>query len=255
MANLKTKESLILDYDIYFLSYRDLLENALKFLFLSLLICIAFYNSIILFFITIPIIIVLTFFMKPKLRDKRKKKLLYEFKDFLRILKSFLDAGYSIENAFLLSKNELKMLYDNSLMLRELEEIIKKIQMNKPIEIAFKEFSDKTKIDDIEDFSEVFVISKKFGGNINDIIKNTTQIINDKIEIERDIQVLTAQKQFEQNIMNLLPFFIIIYLNISSSDYLITLYTTLWGRMMMTAMLFIYFFSVMMSKKILDIKV
>lgn len=256
VRNLKTPEKLIYDYDEYYLNIKDFMELFFKFMFLTILISIAFYNSYVLIIVLLPICLIIPFYSKNDLIKKRKNILLNQFKDFLRTLQSFLDASYSIENCFYLSIKEVIMLHGkDSYMAVELEDMCKKIKINKPIEIVFKDFANKTKIDDIIDFSEVFIIAKKNGGNLNKNIKNTISIINDKIEVENDINLSTAEKQFEQNIMNLLPFLIIIYLNFTSQEFLYSLYHTILGRIIMTALLIVYFIAVSLSKKILTIEV
>ena len=254
--HLKIQENLISDYDVYYLSTEDLVSGALNASVYAVLISIAFYNSIVVLIISIPIAIVFPFFMKKEYIKKRKDKLLSEFKDFLRIIKSFLEASYSIENAFALSVKELTMLHGrDSMIVKEIKAIVSKLKINKPIDLAFKNFADKTHIEDIIDFSEVFIIAKIHGGNISKIIGNTINVINDKIEVKIEIDTVTASKRFEQKLMNLLPFLIIIYMNISSSSFLRPLYTTIEGRLLMTFALFVYFISIMFSKKILQIEV
>ena len=256
VAHLRIKESLISDYDIYYLSIEDVLKGAVNALIYIVLICIAFYNSMTLLILLVPLSCIIPFFNKKDLIKKRKEKLLNEFKDFLRVLKSFLEASYSVENAFALSVKELTMLHGkDSMMVKELKSIVSKLKLNKPIDQVFKAFADKTHVEDIIDFSEVFEISKLHGGNISKIIGNTISVINDKIEVKIEIETVTASKRFEQKMMNLLPFLIIIYMNISSSSFLKPLYTSLEGRLLMTFALVVYFFSVKLSKKILDIEV
>ncbi|MBQ2204343.1 MAG: type II secretion system protein F [Lachnospiraceae bacterium] len=256
MAHLKIPENLICDYNIYYLSVEDLIKNGLQVAMYIVLICIAFYNSILLLIITLPFSLVYPFFEKEELIKQRKDKLLIEFKDFLRILKSFLEASYSVENSFYLSIKELTMLHGNdSMIVKEIKTIVSKLKLNKPIDVVFKEFAEKTHVEDIIDFSETFVIAKLHGGNISKIITNTINIINDKIEVKLEIDTMTASKRYEQKLMNLLPFLIIIYMNISSSSFLKPLYTTIEGRLLMTAALVVYFFSVNLSKKILKIEI
>ncbi len=256
VAHLKIKENLISDYDTYYLSIEDLMTNAVQVATYIVLIAIAFYNSMLLLVITLPLSVVIPFFQKTELIKKRKEKLLNEFKDFLRILKSFLEASYSVENSFALSIKEMTMLHGkDSMMVKELRSIVAQLKLNKPIDKVFKKFADKTHVEDIIDFSEVFIISKLHGGNISKIISNTINVINDKIEVKIEIDTVTASKRFEQKLMNLLPFLIIIYMNISSSSFLMPLYTTITGRLLMTFALVVYFISVKISKNILDIEV
>lgn len=216
----------------------------------------SFYKSVVLAILCMPFSIVYPFFRKDIFIKKRKEKLLNEFKDFLRVLKSNLEASYSIENSFMYSKNEMKMLYgEKSLMYTELINMCNRLKMNVPIDIVFDDFSRKTKVSDIQDFSDSLIVIKGMGGNINSIINSVISIINDKIDVERDIALSTASKRFEQNIMSLLPFFIIIYLNVTSSEFLAPLYNTFLGRIFMTVLLGVYFASIYISKKILDIEV
>ena len=256
VEHLKIKENLISDYDKYYLSMEDLITSAINVALYIILICVAFYDSKILLIITLPLSLVIPFFEKDKFIKKRKEKLLNEFKDFLRVLKTFLEASYSVENAFAMSVRDVTMLHGkDSMMVKELKSMVSSLKMNKPIDVVFKKFADKTHMEDIIDFSEVFIISKLHGGNISKIIGNTINVINDKIEVKIEIDTVTASKRFEQKLMNLLPFLIIIYMNISSSSFLRPLYTTLEGRLLMTFALVVYFFSVKISKKILEIEV
>ncbi|MBR4314776.1 MAG: type II secretion system protein F [Lachnospiraceae bacterium] len=256
MEHLKTRENLISDYDKYYLSMEDLITSAANVALYIVLICVAFYDSKILLVIAIPLSFVIPFFEKDQFIKKRKEKLLNEFKDFLRVLKTFLEASYSVENAFAMSVRDVTMLHGKeSMMVKELKSMVSLLKINKPIDVVFKKFADKTHMEDIIDFSEVFIISKLHGGNISKIIGNTINVINDKIEVKIEIDTVTASKRFEQKLMNLLPFLIIIYMNISSSSFLRPLYTTLEGRLLMTFALVVYFFSVKISKKILEIEV
>ena len=256
LENLRIERNSITDYDEYYLNLTDLILYIGKACFIVLLIAITFYRSIILFFIFLPCTLIYPFLIKKQLILKRKRELLNEFKDFLKIVKSFLEASYGIENAFLLSLKDMIMLHgEKSLFVRELKMMCKKIKLNIPIDKIFKEFSDKVKIEDINDFSDTFIIVKSNGGNINKVIKNTINIINEKIEIENDIELATAEKRFEQSIMNLLPFFMILYMNFTQKHFLNPLYETIIGRIIMTFALIIYFISIKLSKKILDIEV
>ena len=256
VEHLKIKENLISDYDKYYLSMEDLITSAANVALYIVLICVAFYDSKVLLVVTLPLSFVIPFFEKDRFIKKRKEKLLNEFKDFLRVLKTFLEASYSVENAFAMSVRDVTMLHGKeSMMVKELKSMVSLLKINKPIDVVFKKFADKTHMEDIIDFSEVFIISKLHGGNISKIIGNTINVINDKIEVKIEIDTVTASKRFEQKLMNLLPFLIIIYMNISSSSFLRPLYTTLEGRLLMTFALVVYFFSVKISKKILEIEV
>ena len=59
---------------------------------------------------------------------------------------------------------------------------------------------------DIRDFAEIFQIAKRGGGDLRGIITNTADIIGDKQEIRREIEMVVSEKRFEQQIMRFIPF-------------------------------------------------
>jgi tight adherence protein B len=87
------------------------------------------------------------------------------------------------------------------------------------------------------------------------IIAHTSGIIRDKVQIMEDIKTLNASKQYEQKVMNLIPFVIIIYMNLSSPDFFRTLYTQTLGRVTMTVCLLLYCLSIYLANRIMDIEV
>ena len=54
---------------------------------------------------------------------------------------------------------------------------------NIPIEALLSNFAQRSGVEDIENFANVFATCYRKGGNIKEIIKNTAEIIGDKIEI------------------------------------------------------------------------
>lgn len=66
---------------------------------------------------------------------------------------------------------------------------------------------------------------------------------------------MTASKQLEQKIMNLIPFFIVFYVESSSPGFFDQMYGTSMGRMLMSGCLAVYLASFLLAAKILDIEV
>ena len=127
--------------------------------------------------------------------------------------------------------------------------------MNDTIEDAINDFADRASIDDITNFANVFVTAKRTGGNIISIIRYTSNVISEKIEIQNEIEVLVSSKQFEHKILSLLVPSMIIYLQVGSPGYLDVMYTTLGGRILMTICLILFAVSYKIGKKITNIEV
>ena len=64
-----------------------------------------------------------------------------------------------------------------------------------------------------------------------------------------------TEKQFEQRIMNLMPYLIVLYVDLSSPGFFSQMYETAVGRVVMTGCLVVYLLAWRVSGKILQIEV
>ena len=90
---------------------------------------------------------------------------------------------------------------------------------------------------------------------MTDILSRTITLIQSRIEVEREIQVLLSARKMEQHIMDLVPFFIIIYIQLTSPGFFDVLYHNAAGVLFMSICLILYLFSFVLSEKILAIRV
>lgn len=246
----------MINYNEYTFTKPELLLYAGEWLLFSVTIGWLFYHSI--FAIIILFIFVKFFFedRKKQLTEKRRKELNFQFKDAISSLSNVLSAGYSVENAFVEVYDDLSLLYTkDALIMKELYHIIRKLELNETIENLLFDLANRSKDEDIKSFTEVFSIAKRSGGDFIAIIDMTANSIMGKIEVKREIDVLLANKKLEQKIMNVIPIFIILYIGMTSKGYFSILYGSIFGIFAMTICLFIYLFSYLMGRKIVDVEV
>ena len=111
----------------------------------------------------------------------------------------------------------------------------------------------RTHVQDIKDFAEVFRIAKRSGGDLPGILRNTADLISDRIEVSREINTQIASKKMEQKIMDLVPFGIILYIDTTSPGFFDPLYHSVFGVAVMSVMLLVYLAAYLLAEKILDI--
>jgi len=114
---------------------------------------------------------------------------------------------------------------------------------------------ERSGITDIREFGNVFAIAKRNGGNMTDILMRTSTVIGKKMEIDREIQVLISAKRMEQQIMNMVPFAIIVYISFTSPGFFDVLYHNALGVGIMTVCLVVYFIAYHISSRIIEISV
>ena len=215
-----------------------------------------FYRSIAVFLIFLPFGIIFPIIKKRELKEKRLQKLNLEFKEGILLLSSFLSAGYSVENAFSSSVRELKLLYgEEGLISMEFGHIAGQIRMNRSVEQALLEFAGRSGLDDVKNFAEVFAAAKRSGGELVSIISRTASVIRDKVQVRQEILTMTASKQFEQKIMNGIPFFIVLYIDMTSPGFFDLMYGTGVGRVLMTACMAAYIAAFVIARKIMQIEI
>lgn len=257
-ANLKTGKSCgqqVIHYDRYKLTPVDIISGWAIGAASAGVASYTFYRSLPVFILMFPAVMAYPLYRRKSLRQKRLQELNLQFKEGILVLSSFLSAGYSIENALAASEKELELLYGEQGMInREFSYMAEQQQMNRPVEALMLEFGERSGLEDIENFARIFSAAKRSGGQLVPVINHTVIMIQDKLQVQEEIKTLTASKQFEQKVMNLIPFFIILYIDGTSPGFFDIMYETLMGRVLMTVCLAVYVFSCLLSRKILQIE-
>lgn len=244
------------DYAEYHFSFREralaLLEGAL----LVAAIGYFFYRS---WFACLPLFPVLLLFVREKKKElakKRRQELGIQFKDLVLALSANVKAGYSIENALRESYRDVELLYGaDSPICLEVRHMMRGLDNNVMMEKLLYDLGVRSRLPDIMQFADVFLIAKKSGGNLTEILEKTAGVIEQKIETDKEIQLMVSARKMEQKIMNVVPFLIIFYIGTTSPGFFSVLYHNLIGVVVMTVCLLFYGAAYLLSRRIVEIEV
>ncbi len=215
-----------------------------------------FYRSVFALFAMIPVIFLYIRYHRREKTQKRLYELSLEFREAILSVGGALSAGYSIENAFLSAGSDMEKLYGrDGLITKELTLLSRRLRANETIEDVLSDLSERSGIEDIRDFADVFRAAKRNGGNLGAVIRRAAETISDKIEVRREIETLMSAKRFENRIMQLVPFGILCYIGLTSPDFIASLYHNPTGVAIMTGCLLLYGFAFFLSEKILRIHI
>ena len=219
---------------------------------MSALLAYFFYRSV---WAMLPLSIVGVLFFRME-RDKKiekiKENLNIQFKECILSVASCLKAGYAVENAFVESRNDMKLLYgESSLIYTELECIRRGLIINITLEELLTDLGNRSASDDIMQFAQVFGIAKRNGGNLPEIIQTTAVLIGRRIDAKQEVKTLLSGRQMEQTIMKLMPFGILLYIGRSYPGYFDTLYHNWQGTAIMTGCLGVYLAAYVMGDRII----
>ncbi len=232
------------------------LAAAAEFLLLDALIAFIFYRSIIPFLICLPLFFKYRKIRELRLEEKRRRELSGQFRESILSVSNALNAGYSVENAFIEAYTDMDEMYGkDAVITQEYRIIAERLKNNEAIEYIISDMSKRSGIEDIRDFADVFAAAKRTGGDMTKIIKRASSNISEKMDVKREIETIMSSRKYEQRIMEIIPFAIIGYLGITSPGFLDTLYHNPAGIAVMTVCLGIYAAGFTMAEKIMKIEV
>ena len=242
------------DYNVYNATVKEKAAWFLIGMLVSGAVLYIFYENI---FVSIIIGAICGIFFVPlrkkQVINKRKKKLTAQFRGLLDALGTSIGAGKNMFDSFTGAEEDLAVQFTPEAdIVKEVRLIRIGLDNNIGIEDLLLNFAERSGIDDVRNFANVFATCYKKGGNIKDVIKNTTSIIGDKIEIQMELETMVAGQKNEQNIMLVMPVVFIIVLKSMGGD-LIDLKSPV-GIISVTAAIAIFILAYFISKRILNIK-
>lgn len=256
--NLKPLASMqrAVDYGNYVLNGRELLIYSAEGVLIIGIFAYFFYRSIWAFLFLSPALLLFLKRKKKDLAGKRRRELQIQFKDAVLSVSANQKAGYSVENAFKEAYRDMVMLYgEESPICQELYSIGKGLENNIVLEKLLYDFGCRSRIQDIMQFAEIFLIAKRNGGSMTEILSVTADTIEQKTAVDKEIEVLLSSRKMEQKIMNAVPFLIIFYISLTSRGFFDVLYHNPMGILIMTICLAVYLAAFIISRKIVEIEV
>ena len=163
---------------------------------------------------------------KNTLRRRRRQEMQQQFLDAIQMMAASLQSGYSVENAVRASAKELEKLYPrDAFIVLEFRNLAFQLDRNRSVE------------------------------DLLHVIRNTVSCIRQKQETIAEIETVLTGKMTEQKVMSLMPLLILLYVRLTSPEFLSGMYGNLTGRAVMTVCLLIYAVAYLWGKKIVRIEV
>lgn len=191
--------------------------------------------------------------IRRKKIEKTKKELTVQFRECILSVSTSLRAGYAVENAFRECRQDMVLLYgEGAIICGELDYIRRGLDINIVLEELLADLADRSSCPEIREFAQIFILAKRNGGSMPDIIRGSAAMIGQKIELQQEIAVMLSGKQMEQNIMKLMPFGILLYISLANHGYFDVLYHNWQGAALMTGCLGVYLLAYIMGERIMD---
>jgi len=186
---------------------------------------------------------------------KRKRKLRTQFFDLLESMSVAMRSGNPPLKALESARKDLSLIYlENSDIIIELDIIIGKFNSAIPLSEVFIDFAKRSGLEDISSFASIYATIEGKASRADEIVRETQQIIADKMEIEMEIDTLMTAAKNELNIMLIMPLIILLIMGYAGAGFMDSIYTEPMGRITATVGLIIFIISYILGKKISNVK-
>lgn len=220
------------------------------------LIAYLFYESWWAVLALIPLLFLWFRVWEASLADRKRLQFQLQFKDALHAVSAALNVGYSVENAWREGAKEMQIMYgERALICKEFLYMVRQLEMNVTMETILMEFAERTGDEEVQTFGTVFVMAKRSGGNLMEMIRTATSRIADKVDLKREMGTVIASKKMEFYIMTVIPLAMIGYMKLCFGGFLRSLYGNFSGVLIMTVCLIIYLTAFGAGRKIIEIEV
>jgi len=186
---------------------------------------------------------------------KRKIKLRVQFFDLLESLSVSMRAGNPMLLSLLSAREDLILIYpQNSDIITELDIIIGKFNSAVPLSESFSDLAARSSLEDIKSFASIYATIEGKSSRADEIVRETQQIIADKMEIEMEIDTLMTAAKSEVNIMLLMPLVILGVIGYAGAGFMDAIYTTGAGRVVSTGGFAVFVLSFVLARKFSNVK-
>lgn len=199
------------DYHVYHMQPADYLIAWLIGFAAAMVVILIFFGSLIFGLIAGVLVAV----KAPKVyanfrKNQRLKALREQFKDLLESLSASYSAGKNTPDAFTDARSDMTSIYgDESDIVRELDLICTGLRNNINIELLLLDFAERSGLDDVMSFANVFEVCNRQGGDLKRVVNQSREVIGDKMEIEMEIETMISGSKNELYVMMFMPLLIV----------------------------------------------
>ena len=186
---------------------------------------------------------------------KRLLRLRGQFYDLLEAMSVSMRAGNPVWSALGSARDDLTLIYpEDSDIVVELDIILAKFENAIPLSQSFADFAARSGLEDVASFASIYATIEGKSSRADEIVRETQQIIADKMEIEMEIETLMTAAKSEVAIMLVMPLVILAVVGYAGAGFMDAIYTTFAGRVVATGGLIVFVISFFLAQRFSEIK-
>ncbi len=209
-----------------------------------------FFQSVFTLFFSLPVFYFLRRFFLFHLCEKRKNNFHNALPDGLLAISNGIKSGLALNHALDLMVSEME-----GPISQEFSLVIKEVKMGVSLQEALDNLLKRVYLVDLEIAICAIKIARETGGPLSDILKNLSDTVRRKIQMERKIKSLTSQGRMQGFVMVALPFMVGFALYNIEQEAMRHLFTDPIGWIVLAVCFFLVSMGIFFIKKIVDIDI
>ena len=137
---------------------------------------------------------------------------------------------------------------------KEFGKLLKEMTLGISTEEAFKGMLDRVESEDLKLLVNAILIQKDIGGNLAEILDNISETIRERQKIKNEVKTLTAQGRLSGIIITLMPVILGLLIYMFNKEYIMLLFTTTIGLVMLGTAFVSQVIGIFMIRKIVDVE-
>ena len=147
-------------------------------------------------------------------QNRRRNKFVSQLADALMLLTNSLRSGYGFLKGLELIAKEM-----SDPISKELNRMLREVNLGATVEQALSNLGRRINSQDLDIVISAYLIQKDVGGNLTEIMEKVAETIRERLRIQGDIRVLTAQGRLSGLIVGLLPLALFLFFLFRTPDY------------------------------------
>ena len=189
------------------------------------------------------------FFVRYR-KQKRLNKLESQTEEALTLVANSLKAGFGLLQSLELAAQQLEHP-----IATELRRTLHDINVGSSTEDALLAFSERASSYDLDIVVTAILIQRSVGGNLAEILDTVAHTMRERARIRGHIKAVTSQQRMTGYILGALPIAVMGLLSLVASEYMIPLFTTVAGQVLLVGAGIMEFLGILLIRRILAIEV
>lgn len=156
--------------------------------------------------------------MRNSKQQNRSNELRLQFRDLLESLSNSFTVGKNASAAFVSAYDDMYVEHGPKAYITKELALINSAHTNQGYEIGelLVDFANRSGSEDVRSFSSVFGVCTNLAGDVGRVVRETRDIINDKIEVELEIQTMVKGQKSQLNILAVMPILVGVLMRVTN---------------------------------------